>query len=147
MSWFVSDDRVAVEVGECLCPGTPHPNGDTVWLRAELDLDGGLGINQAIADSGESTIQEALGRAYLMGGIVDWTFVDETGQKVPVNRQIIKKLRWGEAVFRLADRASEMYGVTALAPLVARIPTSSPNGRTAVSTSASKRSSSKRHEP
>lgn len=134
--WFTDAGRtVKVELGECLCPGTPHPDGDSVELNAELDLKAGFGVVTALAEEGDGSAVERLGRAYLKAGIVSWTFVEEGGAPVPVTPENIDRLRWSGGTYLLADRAADLYGEAILSPLVRRVSASSPNGRSAGSTS------------
>ncbi len=143
MGWFVSDERVPVELAECRCPDTPHDH-DTVWLRAELGPDGGYAVLRAIrAHGGSDELTEALGRAYAEHGIIDWTFLDDDGEPVPVTKQNIRQLSWA-AVYPVAERGDTLYAEELLAPLRDRLPKSSPSGRTGRSTSPKKSSTSTR---
>lgn len=136
MSWFVTDQEpVAVAVGSCLCPGTPHPDGDTVYLRPELDAAGGLAvISELASEESEGTLVERLGRVYLLVGIVDWTFLDAAGAKVPVSRSVISRLRWGPGTLALANAAADLYGSAVLDPFQTATSDSSPSGRSGSST-------------
>lgn len=142
MSWFDSDEPIAVDLAECLCPGAPHDH-DTVWLRAALGPDAGLAAMLVIRESNSDPeeLEVRLGRVFLRFGIVRWTFVDDTGQVLPVNRDLIAKLPWS-AVYPLANKASDLYSQDLLRPLVAAASKSSRNGHTARSTSVRRRSSS-----
>lgn len=152
MGWFVSDEREAVELGECRCAGTPHDH-DTVWLRAELGPDAGFAANVAVdrllsdaRASGRTEIanaefKEPLGRIYAQYGIADWTFLDDDGEPVPVTQENIARLSWA-VVFPIAERGDVLYGPALLAPLVAQASKSSRNGAT--STSAPTKSSAAR---
>lgn len=132
--WFVSETKpVEVAAGACLCPGTPHANGDVIYLRPELDATGGMLVVAAMAGEQE-TLVERLGRAYLLAGIVDWTFVDDAGRAVPVTRENITRLRFTGAVLEVANVASDLYGEAVLAPLVLKATGSSPNGPSAEQT-------------
>lgn len=139
--WFMGDDpAIAVELGECLCPETPHA-GDTVWLRSELDAAGGIGVTVAMNGPVDG-LDERLGMAYLVAGIERWTFVDGAGKPLLCTRENIRRLRWNAAVYKIADRASEVYQDQAIGPFLqameAATPSmepSLPNGRTARSTS------------
>lgn len=153
--WFVeSTEPVAVPVGECLCPGAPHSDGDTVFLRPELDPGGGMAVMRVAAtgDGDTASIEERLGRAYLVWGIVSWTFVDEEGKPVPCTRENIRKLRWNDATYAIADKASDLYG-DALDPLVTAVnrlaltTSSSRNGRTTPPTSRTRSGSASRRRP
>ncbi len=142
--WFVGDDApLPVAVGECLCPGSPHHDGDTIWLRPELDAGGGFAVTIAMQGDPEN-LTERLGRAYLAAGIVEWTFLDSAGVPVPVTRANIRRLRWSGPIYTVADRASDLYGSAVLDPLVAasrrliQANGSSPSGPMASPTSATR---------
>ena len=142
MGWFVSDDRVAVEGLECRCPGAPHPDGDTVWLRSELTPEGGFAALAAIRAAGGDISEEKFGRVYAEHGIVDWTFVDEDGEPVPCTPDLIARLGW-DVIYPVAVKADDIYSEGILRPLVARASRSSRNGHTARSTSPKRRPSRK----
>lgn len=132
MGWFISEDRVPVEGIACLCPDTPHPDGDTVWLRKELTPDGAL---EAVGTFGEEDQEKKLAMAFLLNGLVDWTFLDEGGAKVPCTRENIRRLKW-EVLWPIAQKASDLgYTDSLMRPLVPKASRSSRNGRMAASTS------------
>lgn len=142
MSWFLSERApVAVPLGECLCPGTPHAGGDTVYLRAELDLAGGLAVIAAMSSGEGEALIERMGRAYLLAGIASWTFLDEAGVPVPATRENIDRLRWSAATLAIANAAADLYGEAVLDPLVETANASSPSGPSDASTSATPDSS------
>ena len=145
MGWFVSDERVAVEMGECRCPGTPHDH-DTVYLRSELGPEGGYAALRAIraAQTDDDVLPEMLGRAYARFGIVDWTFEDADGP-VPCTAANIERLSW-DVIYPIAERGDELYAQSLLRPLVARASASSRNGHTAPSTSATRKRTSTRRK-
>jgi hypothetical protein len=146
--WFVSDEKVPVEVG-CLCPGTPHDK-DTISLRAELGPEGGYAVLRAIraaaAQGDTEYLAEFLGRAYAEHGIVEWTFLDEDGEPVPCTTENIRALKWG-VLYPVAERGDVLYAEELMAPLRVQASASSPNGRTARSTSATKRTTSTHRKP
>lgn len=145
--WFVSEDRVAVEGLDCRCPGGPHPDGDTVWLRAELGPEGGYAVLRAIrAAATTEFLPENLGRAYAEHGIVDWTFLNDSGEVVPCTPENIGRLSWS-VIYPVAERGDVLYAEELLAPLRDRPSKSSPAGRTVRSTSATRRSTSPRRKP
>jgi len=142
VSWFLSERApVAVPLGECQCPGAPHAGGDTVYLRAELDAAGGLGVVATFTSGDSDALIERMGRAYLIAGIVDWTFTDEAGAKVPVTHDNIRRLRWTASTLTLANAASDLYGEAVLSPLVQTASASSPSGPSDGSTSPTPTSS------
>lgn len=147
MSWFLGDEEpVPVPLGVCLCPGTPHAGGDTVHLRPALDVGGGLLVAGALSDD-DGTIVERLGRAYLVAGIVSWTFTDARGEPVPVTPRNILRLRFSGPMVDVADKAASLYGDTVLTPLVERVSASLPNGPSVPSTSPTPRRSRSRRKP
>lgn len=145
MGWFVNDDRVAVEGLGCRCPGTPHPDGDTVWLRAELGPEGGFAALSVIRAVGGDAdlLAEKIGRVYAEHGIVDWTFLDDDGEPVPCTPEMVARLSW-DVLYPVAEKGDEIYSEGILRPLVAKASRSSRNGHTAPSTSRKRTSSSKR---
>ena len=143
MGWFVTDEREAVEGLACLCPGQVHPDGDTVWLRKELPPEGGFAALAALREADGGDLEERLGRAYAKHGIVDWTFVEEDGSPVPCTPELIAALSW-DVIYPIAQKGDELYSEGILRPLVARVSKSSRNGRTAPSTSRSRKPSSAR---
>ncbi len=145
MGWFVSDERVPVEV-DCRCSGGPHTQ-DTIWLRAELGPEGGYAVLRAIrASATTENLPEHLGRAYAEHGIVNWTFLDDDGEPVPCTKENISRLSWA-VIYPVAERGDTLYAEELLAPLRDRPLKSSPSGRTARSTSATKRTTSPRRKP
>lgn len=136
----------------CPCPGTPHAEGDTIFLRPELDLKGGFTFTSAFSDNATDEsgmpIEQALGMAYLVAGISGWTFTTRNakGEDIPIppSRANIMRLRWTPALAEVGEVAAGRYGVTALLPLLAGTNRSSRRSRTVRSTSARKPSSMRR---
>jgi hypothetical protein len=149
VSRFDPSPPVSVPVGECQCPGTPHPDGDLVLLRPRLSWDGGVAASKAVQEylSGGATddtiLSIGVGRAFLRHGIVGWNFVDESGP-VPVDEpHLTMFLGDWDSVRHVAEKADELYGETLTAPLVAAASASSRNGQTASSTPPTPGGSSK----
>lgn len=81
MSRFVDPDATErMPLGECLCPGTPHAEGDWLELRTEL---GGTEVSQLMSGDSLDSL-EAL--------IVDWNMLDKSGAKPPITRENIERL-------------------------------------------------------
>lgn len=141
-------ETVPVRFRDCSCPGTPHPEGDIAELRPYLDYPGGAEALAAIQLVGDDVARfgEVLGPVFIRRGVVAWNLLDEDGDPVPVTREALDALRWEDA-YELADRADDLYGGQVLAPLVKRIPTPSPAGRTGGSTQRRRKSSPKRQAP
>jgi hypothetical protein len=148
VGWFVSEERIPVEGLACRCPGSPHLDGDTVWLRKELTPEGGFAVLRAIRDAEGNVdrLPETLGRAYAESGIVDWTFLDADGEPVPCTPETRRQLAWA-VVYPVAERGDGLYAADLLAPLAPLLSKSSRNGHSAPSTSATRRRSSTRRKP
>jgi hypothetical protein len=126
----------------CPCEGTPHPEGDTVQLRKRLDLARGIRLQALIlaanaAGTDTATAAGALAEGYLLAGVCAWTFRDKLGKPVPVNDGTIRELLLDdfERSARIAEEADGLYMQPVLAPLLARVPKSSPTTTMAASTS------------
>lgn len=144
MSWFVSEERIPVEGLPCQCDGQPHADGDTVWLRKELTPDGAL---EVASNFGESDVETAISWAFMLNGIVAWTFLDEKGEPVPCTRANIRRLKW-EFLFPIIKAAEGLgYADSLMRPLVSRASRSSRNGQTGVLTSAQTGSGGSRRKP
>jgi hypothetical protein len=130
--WFVTDEApLAVETGECHCPGEPHrDNGDVIYLRRQLDVPGGMLVVSALVDDeSEASPYERVGKAYLVAGICDWTFTDEAGARIPVTRALINQLAFTGAIVEVANAAADLYREAVIDPLVKRVSNSSPGGQ------------------
>lgn len=145
----MDDLRVPVEV-PCPCPGTPHPDGDMVFLRSKLGLAGGsmlqrlaIEANQARPDAADLT--GMLAEAYLRVGVSGWTFVDVDGAPVPVTADSLQSWLLDDFALAapIADKADELYLGPVLLPLVKAGARRSPSTTTAASTSRTSRGSAK----
>lgn len=134
--------KVAVPV-PCQCPGTPHPDGDTVYLRSKLGLGAGIELQRLVVEANQNRDNAAalsgkLAEAYVRLGVCGWTFVNEHAKSIPVTTEAIESLLLSDFSrgAEVADKADELYMVTVLAPLVRRAATSLPTTPTDASTSA-----------
>lgn len=139
-------EPVEVRLEACYCPGTPH-EADLVYLAPALSMAGGMAAQSAIGEgiSDPIRLQELLAEVWLRHGVVSWNLVDEAGDPVPVTRDnAIAALPYGKGGRLVADRADDLYAEDILAPLVARLKSTSPRGRTNGSTSATRKPTRKR---
>lgn len=145
-------DLIPVRVGDCLCPDTPHADGDFVSLRPKLGLASGIALQRLIVEANQQQGIDAaemtgkLAEAYLLHGIAEWTLLDANGKPIPVTNetiqyQLLNDFARAEAA---ADKADDLYMGPVLAPLVNRALASSPTTRTNGSTSRSPSGASKR---
>lgn len=150
---------VEVNVGACRCPGTPHTSGDLVYLAPEAPFELGfaaaVGMRLAAGDAVRTEVE--IGRAYVAYGVVDWTFTDAEGNARPIfdslgNRlvspnDVLGELAWNRGGMEVAERANNLYFADVIAPLVARVPRSSPGTPKVPSTSANGRHGSRPPKP
>lgn len=148
----MSDSLVPVAVA-CPCPGTPHSDGDTVFLGPKLSFRAGVMADSKIADivNGSGDVDEvkaALLETYVLDGVKAWTFVDAEGTDVPVEPSTIRAWLLSDYALGVivAEKADALYGQSVTDPLVRRISASSPNGQTNGSTSVKPASLAKRRK-
>jgi hypothetical protein len=156
------DDLIAVGIGECLCPGTPHADGDWVYLRPKLDLRGGFRVKRRLLDLNQAAYAEdeaakpsseqmsqleiQLAEVYLEEGIADWNLVDEEGQPRPLTPEALREYIFSDYVRAeaVADKADDLYRPPVLDPLFQRALSSLPDTQITKSTSATNGHGSKR---
>jgi hypothetical protein len=143
--------NVPVPVGACLCPGTPHQDGDIVYLRAKLGLAGGTTLQRLIVEASqnhsngstvgkmfEAEVSGTLAEAYLLVGVESWNLLGENGGPIPVTPDTIKSQLLDDfaRAAPVADKADDLYVGPVLDPLVQRAAalssTSMTNGLTSV---------------
>lgn len=146
-------ENVTVGIGPCRCPQTPHEQ-DEVYFRPRIGFDGGIAIHgaiQASLDEAPEVRAVRLSHAFITHGAVGWNLVDEQGAAVPFDVSLLfaeAELRgFADAGYPLAAGAENLYAEEVLRPLVAGMSKPSPDGRTASSTSASRRSGQRRRVP
>lgn len=139
-------DLVAVPLGSCYCPGTPHEDGDVVYLAPSLSMAGGMAAQAAIAEGMNDAIrlQELLASVWVRHGVIEWNLTDERGQPVPVTQANVERaLPYGKGGRLVADKADDLYAEDILAPLVQRLGNTSPTGPTRGSTSRTRKPTQK----
>jgi hypothetical protein len=148
-----------VRVRDCSCPGNPHEDGDEIYLRPTLDLEGGLAAEAALLDAarlfpmpaGIGDVDDkliarnpAIGKIitdrtnflrpkwfdlFLRHGAVGWNLLDEEGNAIPFD---IEALLADYSMARMAaEEANDRYSGAVLAPFQSPPPKHSRNGRTA----------------
>jgi len=137
MSVLDRPDHVPVPLGYCPCEGTPHPDGDVVYLYPELSMPGGMAAQAAIAESWTETgfdtvrFQDLIAPVWIRHGVAGWTFLDDLGQPIPVNPDnVLRALPYAKGGRAVADKADDLYNEAVLAPLAERFAALSKPGRT-----------------
>jgi hypothetical protein len=152
MSVLDRPDNVPVPLGYCPCEGTPHPDGDIVYLYPELSAPAGMAVRGLMVEGasgiGAETFQERLGELWLKVAVASWTFLDDDGSPIPLTPEnIVRALPYGKGGRLVADKADDLYADSVVAPLVKQLETLSKPGRTPSSpraTSASRNGTAKR---
>lgn len=124
---------IEVPIGPCECPGTPHPDGDLVYLAPALSMAGGMAAQGVIAEAaGDSVrLQELLAALWLKHGVVGWNLLDDAGQPVEItDASLATALPYGKGGRQVAERADDLYAEDILAPLVERANALSKRGPT-----------------
>lgn len=135
-------ENVEVWVG-CPCEGTPHPDGDTVYLRPRLSLAAGVAVQSLVIEARQTRgvagadLLGTLAEAYLLHGVAGWTFLNPAGSPIPVTEETIRSqlladFERGEAV---ASAADDLYLGPVVLPLFRAASPSSPPTPTDGSTS------------
>ena len=157
----MSDPLVPVSVA-CPCPGTPHADGDTVFLAPHISLAGGM-LAEALmvrvwtsldprTNDGSTmaslTFEAELREVYLLDGVKEWTFVNDDGP-ILVNEWAIRdELLTNFTLARpVGDKADSLYSRSVLDPLRARLSKSLRSLRLPALTSTSANSSSSAKRP
>lgn len=132
-------DPIAVPIGVCPCLGTPHGDGDIVYLRPKLGLEGGLAVEAAMASGTTQSEQTvAVSMALIQWNITGWTFTGEPDKKgeptpvpvppAPIQMDVLDALLpYAEGGEKIANKAAELYLEAVYGPLAARVSARSPS--------------------
>ena len=135
----------------CPCPGTPHADGDTVYLLPKMGLQGGITAEHQILSFGgdQSALVGALTETFVRFGVVAWTFVDANGKPVPCTDEKRQELLLTDYTLArdIGDKADELYSAAVIDPLACRLSNGSGRPSRDRSTSPKRRSASKRPKP
>ena len=148
-------ELIEVAVGECRCPGAPHPDGDVVYLRPTLGLRGGVIVQGVVTTAkrmepppSAPEITASLVETYVLQGVVEWNLWGDDGP-IPVTpesvtRHLLDDYTRAEAV---ANRADDLYSEPILGPLLNGARNSSLDTSTNGSTSAPRNGTRKPRKP
>lgn len=147
--------NVEARARDCACPGSPHDEGDIVYLLPTLGIEGGLEAEADLLDAiNKFPISEKMSKAaeaaattsrsrylrpkwfvtFLRHGAVGWNLVNAEGEPEPFD---VERLVADYSLARMpGDKAADMYGAAVLAPFQSPPPKHSRNGRTAGGTPA-----------
>lgn len=166
----MDSERLTVRFRDCECPGTPHPDGDVVYLRPTLGFAAGAAALRAMGEAivvvsptgggpkgtdpiiDDSRSDELVGPVYLREGPSGWNVVDDDGP-VPYDPQVlIDNYVWG---YPVVEACSALYTEAVLSPLVSRMNAQanprkkgpSKTGRNGVPTQVTRRSSDTHPSP
>lgn len=147
MSRLRTTEPVAVDLGPCECPGTPHEDGDKAWLRPGLTPEGGARATHVLMGAsarGEDATIGALSMAFLVGGLVGWTLLDDDGKPLSYDEETLAsgRIDWETTLSPIANRADALYATSVINPLVKGLSEPLQRGPTEASTSPTNGSSS-----
>jgi hypothetical protein len=128
-------DLVPIRVRDCACPDSPHAEeGDIVYLARKVSLDLGVACQQALSESGGDTslLTRLWMTAFVRYGARGANFLD------PFDPEAL--LEDFELSGPVAEAANDLYAEVLLRPLGLSPSKSSAGGRTAGSTSRTRRS-------
>lgn len=144
---------VPVPLGFCPCEGTPHPDGDIVYLRPDLPVPAGIKARAWFAEAmtGELdtvNLQGRIAALWLEVGVTSWTFLDDDGAPIPVTAEnIVRALPYGKGGRLVADKADDLYVDSVVTPLAQKLQALSQPGRTPGSQKATLRSRTSPRKP
>lgn len=112
-----------VRARDCACPGTPHPDGDLVYLHPALPFLGGLASRSVLASVGDAIVaEEMLGRVYLRHGIAGWNLLDGRGKPRDLTPEAAEaEFPWSRGGRLICEACDVLYQEEILAPLVERL--------------------------
>ncbi len=121
------DSLVPVAVGACRCFGTPHPDGDSVFLSPTIGFRGGLVAEAKVVAIANGTndpddVKAALLETYVIYGVKAWNLLDVAGDPIPVTHDSIEAeilSDYGRAL-PVGEAADGLYSAAVIDPLVAR---------------------------
>jgi len=153
MSVLDRPDLVPVQLDHCPCEGTPHPDGDVVYLYPELSAPAGIRARSFFASAMTGSleqveVEERIAELWLSTGVASWTFVFDDGRPIPVTPEnIVRALPYGKGGRLVADKADDLYVASVTAPLLAQLQTLSQPGPTRSSRPATRPTTTSRRKP
>ena len=140
------DSLVPVAVGACRCIGTPHPDGDFVYLRPKLRFVHTSAIKYELvlarqAAGGNLSVSDTLAilsQGYVLHGVDSWNLTDAQGKPRPVTQAEVEEqiLEDPDRSLMVAEEADNLYSEQVILPLVRLAGISSLPMPTSASTSA-----------
>lgn len=136
-------EPLSIRVRDCACPDAPHPDGDVVYLRPTLSLEGGIAAQQDLVAA--NGVQDDLVRRWLVTyvryGAIGWNWTDADGAPVPFDVAVL--LDDFTLSSPVAEKGDELYSEAVLRPLGLSRSRTSRSGPTAASTSRTRPSRSR----
>lgn len=110
-----------VPVGACRCPGTPHPDGDVVYLDPVLSTPAGMAAQTSLlqTEGGWADRHAAMIMALMRHSVREWTFLDEKRKPLPVSPAAVERqLTWLNGGKEVAGAAASLYADIVLGPFI-----------------------------
>jgi hypothetical protein len=153
MSVLDRPDLVPVQLDYCPCEGTPHPDGDIVYLLPELPAPAGVRarafFQQAMTGTIDAaTAEESIAALWLSMCVAEWTFLLDDGRPIPVTPEnVVRALPYGKGGRQVADKADDLYVESVTAPLLEELARLSKRGSTPSSRPATRPNPTSRQKP
>jgi hypothetical protein len=145
------DENIAVPLGPCACDGTPHPEGDVVYLRPKLGMARAMAVIQGATFNDIKVAEMQLAIGYARFGIADWNLSNGDGKKRELDGDHLQAFAEEDPrALLVAMRGDGLYADEVLRPLATLGAVSSPTTPTTAATSATngtKRSTRRRPKP
>lgn len=114
----MEDGMVTVPLGPCMCPGTPHPDGDEVQLRPKLGMARALAVIRTAAFDDVAVAEMQLAIGYARFGIAGWNLSNGDGKTMEVDGEHLTAFAETDPrAVLVALRGDELYADEVLAPL------------------------------
>jgi len=146
----MEDRLVEVPLGTCTCSGTPHEDGDKVYLRPKLGMARALAVIRGASFNDVSLAEMQLAIGYARFGIADWNLTNGDSHKMEVDGDHLQKFAEEDPrAIVVALKGDELYADEVLAPIRMMAANSSPTTPTTDATSATNgtRPSTTRRKP
>lgn len=132
----LDNELVPVPLGYCPCLGTPHPDGDIVYLYPELSVPAGIRARAWFVEAMQGTtdtvtLQEQIAGLWLSVAVARWTFLFDDGQPIPLTPEnVLRALPYGKGGRLVADKADDLYVDSVVTPLAQGLDALSQRGPT-----------------
>lgn len=125
------EGQIEVRVRDCTCPGTPHPEGDVVYLAPKLSMRAGMAAAAIAEGTNSIEIANGLADVYLRFGVLGWNLLDDDGRaRVFTPAGVEAEFPYGEGGAEISEACDGLYAQDIIRPLRRRLAQVSGRGST-----------------